>query len=683
MPNKFFFYDCYSSRHPKIQYWFWDKELVETKTYLRQLDVLVENSDFNTVMITERDGLNFYDKELLAQFAEVVSYAHAKGLKIYLQLWTNGQTNPVKVNKKDAVAYVSEREGVLIDGRLSLTHSCTHVRNLNFNPHIENCLVGAYAFKKLKNGVYEPNTLIDITAKAVVESEKDVCSLSFNLPDLEGYTVYAMVAHYYSYADLFGERMISDFCDAMDFYRSAGFDGFVLDEMKNVPVVPSWLNSTPCERCYGDHFKSYFYEQTGEDLDKILFEMRYCANGYDKSRIKAINLYFDIFRHSTKRVEKLVAEYNTKHFGSDAFFGLHNTYHNSLQSDEMYTTGCNWWEVPRKYGQTDEDITFPVRMVIACQTTENLCIDMFYNKSEDAFVEKAMRDAPFGCRTHYHAMNDSFYGVNTGTEEFLSLIRPYERKISLLNAFDPPALPKMELLVVFGFPALCNWYPDEQNKTDYDLNGALNIEKRVDGLWKAGYFNALAPSDAIDDGRIVLDANGLFDYCGHKFEKMLYLYPQYAKASTINKLKSFISENAFVRIIGGIDRDFSGNTVDNKLFESVTVEETSDIPSCLCLSPNPITNGCVLADGTVIVSSLDSIKNDESEVIALEVNGHVFEVEFKGVFAIKADGSGKISRLACGDCKSLKRDGKELFAFDIARDILISEKYKTREGSMS
>ena len=37
-----------NSRHPKIQYWFWDKPLLESQAFKEQLDLLCEKSDFNT-----------------------------------------------------------------------------------------------------------------------------------------------------------------------------------------------------------------------------------------------------------------------------------------------------------------------------------------------------------------------------------------------------------------------------------------------------------------------------------------------------------------------------------------------------------------------------------------------------------------------------------------------------------
>jgi len=75
----------------------------------------------------------------------------------------------------------------------------------------------------------------------------------------------------------------------------------------------------------------------------------------------------------------------------------------------------------------------------------------------------------------------------------------------------------------------------------------------------------------------------------------------------------------------------------------------------------------------VIVGSYNSIKNNVWETLSLDVNGHVFAAVYQGVFAIKADGSGKIIKLACGGCKSLSRDGRMLFADEEGQDILVSE----------
>lgn len=660
-----------NSRHPKIQYWFWDKPLLKSQAFKEQLDLLCEKSDFNTVILTERNGVNFWEESMKPYFDKAIKLAHERNLKIMLQLWPKGHNHRTEVDLKNAVAFATEREGVISTGELSLTSLCDCVRWVQAAPPIANRILKVYAFKKIGEGFYDENSLTDITHKAVItENEENKLTAKFNCPELEGYTVYMLTAHYYQCADMFSELRIKEFKDIIDFYKDSGFDSIVLDEFKNRTINPPWVSDTFRDRFYGDSFKKYFEEKTGKDLDQILFEMRYCPKGKENVRMSAINIYFDIFRHSTRVVETFVADYTKKTFGKDAFDGLHNTYHNWLQNDEIWMTCCNWWEVPRIYAQTDEDICYPVRLGIACGCKESIVYDMFYNKDPQTFADKVMRDAAFGSRLHYHAMNDLYYGVDTGSAEFLDFIKPVEDKITLLNAFDPAGLPKMELLVVFGFPSLCNWYPDEEARSGFDINKKLVLEKRCIDLWNGGFFNAMAPSDAVDDGRITKDADGKFDYCGHKFKKLLYLYPQYAKDKTILALKQFAAEDNFA-VIGELTHGFTGEEVDGSFLSGRTLLEDADIAEEMKLTPNKIEGGCELEDGSVVIADTEFSREKKERTLEIEVSGHKVKASYKGVFAIKLDKGGKLQKAACGDCAFLQIDGEKIIETENPTDIFI------------
>ncbi|MBE6770283.1 MAG: hypothetical protein E7548_05965 [Ruminococcaceae bacterium] len=662
------------SRHPKIQYWFWDKPLLKSQAFKEQLDLLCEKSDFNTVILTERDGVNFWEEDMKPYFDKAIKLAHERGLKIMLQLWPRGHYHKTEVSLKDAVALATEREGVITNGKLTLNSLCTSVRWEEAAPSIHNKILKAYAFKKTGEGFHEENSLVDIAGKAVItENGKSTLTAEFNCPELEGYTVYMLTAHYYQCADMFSQKRKDEFKEIIDFYKDSGFDSVVLDEFKNLTINPPWVSDIFHDRFYGDSFKAYFEEKTGKDLDQVLFEMRYCPENKENVRMSAINIYFDIFRHSTKIVETFVADYTKKTFGKDAFDGLHNTYHNWLQNDEIWMTCCNWWEVPRNYAQTDEDICYPIRLGIACGCKESLIFDMYYHKDPQAFADKVMRDAAFGSRLHYHAMNDLYYGVDTGSAEFLDFIKPVEDKITLLNAFDPNGLPKMELLVVFGFPSLCNWYPDKEARSGFDINKKLVIEKRCIDLWNNGFFNALAPSDAIDDGRITRDADGKFDYCGHKFDKMLYLYPEYAKDKTIAALKNFATADNFA-VIGSLTHDFDGNKVDGGFLEDSTLPDDADIAKEMSLTKNKYDGGCLLEDGSVVIADVGYSQKQEEKTVCFTVNGHSVNATYKGVFAIKLKDNGEIEKAACGDCALLEVNGEKIAIPHRPQDILICEK---------
>ena len=657
------------SRHPKIQYWFWEKGILQNKKYLKDIDNIASNSNFDTLIITNRGAFDFWDLSYKPIFKEVVEYAHSKNIKVVLQLWEKGFMVHSDVEVDNAVSIVTEYEGVIKGGSITIRATGKGNRYPDFVPPIKSELLRVFAFKKYEDGYYDKETVRVITDESIVlHSAPDSLSFSYNLPELEGYTVYAMVSHYYRFPDLFSNSMVDYYKNFMDYYSDLPLDGIVVDEFKNIPIVPYWEDTVFRERIYGKHFDKYFKMETGHDLIDEMFKMRYCPIDEDNIRIKAINLYFKIFRESTSRVEKAIANYAKKVFGRDTFIGLHNTYHNTLQSDEIWATGCNWWEVPRKYAQTDEDITYPVRMGIGCQCEENLIYDMFYDARKERFFEKCIRDAKFGCRIHYHGINADEFGVDTGSKEFLSEITKYEEKIDLLNQFEP-AMPKMELLVVFGFPALCNWYPDYDARNKMDINGKLNILQRVDELWKEGYFNALAPSDAIIDGRIVLN-NGKFDYCGHIFDKLLFLYPQYSQKEVIDFIEQAISNDYSIKIVGNLNKDFNGDEYDNKFHSGIFIEENDNVADELNLKKNIIENGCLLEDGSVVISDYNSILNNEFCEYEFKVNDNLCIATFKGALALKITENGEIEKLVAGNLKSLTINDEKILSFTGTEDYI-------------
>ena len=664
-----------TSRHPKIHYWFWDEKTITDKHYLKDVDTLADKSDFDLIFLTQRGSLNFWDTEKFSPvFAEMVEYAHKKGLKIGLQIWPRGfmESAQSDTSWQEAEAVVTEYEQMLNGSEIVITARGKNLRNLKSAPPLKSELLYAAAFKKTGEGFYEEGTLVDITKDVVAtENPEDPfeIELKLNRSDLSGYTLYAIVAHYCAFPDIFGNGHQQDYKSLMDAYGNIPFDGFGLDEFKHLfmenPLAKDLLWR---ERFYGQNFARVYEAEKGESLVKTMFEMRFCPEGKDEIRIRAINNYWDVLRPSTLRVENFVADYAKKVFGEDTFIGVHNTFHNRLQNDELWATGCNWWDVPRKYAQTDEDIPYPVRAGMSCCCEESIVYDMFYHQKEEVFFEKAVRDARYNTRIHYHAMNDGFWGVDTGSEDFLAKIGKIESKINLLNAFDTKQ-PKMELLVVFGFPALCNWYPKYEERSNIDINDKIDIMGRTHVLWNNGYFNALAPSNAIEDGRIKI-ADGKIDFCGHKFQKLLYLYPEYSKPGVVKFLNNAAKEGVDMKVIGELTRGFDGNQAGFDFGGEYFLAEDTDLVAAMNLKQNTIKCGCVTEDGAVVISDYDSVVNNGFCTYEFELEGFKFEAQFRGTFALKLDGNGNIEKLAAGNLKYLKKNGETLVEADGTEDYL-------------
>lgn len=663
-----------TSRHPKIQYWSLNEEDILSSYYIDVIDRIKENGCFDTICISSW-YMNLWDPSTKPLIEKVVRYANANGIKTPLQVFPKGYHTKWRaaIGIEDAAALVSEYECMIEDDYTVIrTFGGKNVRHRENRNSIDSALLRAYAFKKCGNGFYEIETLIDVTERAkVIYNDGESLSLSFETNDLKGYCIYVMVAHYYAAIDLFSDLIIKEYKELIDAYADVPLNGIVLDEFKNMVILPPWQTDEFHERFYGKNFHRYFKEQTGDDLIQTMFEMRFCPVGKDEIRIRAINRYFDIFRHSTKRLETFVAEYSKEVFGTGAFAGLHNTYHNDLQNDEIWMTCCNWWDVPREYAQTDEDIAYPVRMGMASGCSESLIYDMYYSPNKTAYLEKAVRDARFGSRIHYHIIRsagNSDISWDTGSSEFLDAVKPYEEKIELLNLFDP-VMPQIELLVVFGFPALYNWYPDYEARNNMDINGKLNIMGRVDALWKNGYLNVLAPDTAIADGRITLK-DGKYDYCGHKYDKLLYLYPQYSKASVLDFLQSAIDGGYDLKIIGEMTHDFDGNPTVLRGASDRMLAEDADIALAMQLTKNPIADGCMLEDGSVVITNYASITDDTFCTYEFNIGNYTCEATFKGVFAVKLDENGRIEKLVAGNLKDFKTNGTSVVALDGNEDYI-------------
>jgi hypothetical protein len=348
-----------------------------------------------------------------------------------------------------------------------------------------------------------------------------------------------------------------------------------------------------------------------------------------------------------------------------------------LTNDEAWATGINWWTIPRQYGMSDEDLSLPLRMGLLVAHPGNIMYDQFYGRDIHRFAEKAMNDARFDARIHYHGYNDTGrWGVDLSTEPFLSEVNPVERKIRLLNRFDPAA-PELPLLVIFGMPALLNWYPDESVRNEFDVNASLHIEEKVKAIWDAGYRCAVVPSDLIDNGSLQLDKNNRPILNGHMFRAVVYLYPQYAKRSTLAFLLSYTQRGGRLMMEGAATRDFDGAPIDD-LFSKIAGKAAVNgfgvdkIPQ-LGVEPSPLRDiGGGLEDGSIILTDLNSLESHQPKPFSIDLEGHHFSGSYEGVLALKAAPNGAIEKLACGACSSLDRDGKPALRLAHSADLILT-----------
>jgi hypothetical protein len=385
-----------------------------------------------------------------------------------------------------------------------------------------------------------------------------------------------------------------------------------------------------------------------------------------------------VMRGGTMGLETEIYRAGKLYFGKNTFIGLHDTHHNTLDGDEIWQTGLNWWNIKRDYGQTDEGTPTPTQMGIGFSYPMNAMYNMYYNKSLDVIWKKALTDLRYGIRTHYHAINDvQSWGVSIEQPLAQTQINKVENCTRLLNKFNP-SLPKIKLLVLFGMESLANWYPNTLLRNGYDINGKLKIEEKAMQLWNAGYLNALIPTDEIEDGRLSIGANGNPILQGHKFDAIVFLYPQYAKKSTTKFIQEYLKKGGKLIVEGDCTTDFNGN--DNAqewkeiLEKSVATSFSLEAVSKLGIKKNELQNGVITEDNSYVFTDTKSLQDTTLANFTFVHNGITFSGNYKGLAAIKIDSKNNIKKLSATGFLSLQKNGNTVLALNKPADVFIEVK---------
>ena len=464
---------------------------------------------------------------------------------------------------------------------------------------------------------------------------------SENLPEVDlgkenaGRSLFVLVAQYYNFTAVTEdwEKLKS----LMDAYSDIPLDGVVMDEygylVLNSAAITSGKEPPFRGRMYDRKMAEYYKTRLGTDLERLLFDMRYAPKGEPGIRIKAINTYFETLRVFPLDVEKKVYDYAKKLFGADSYVSCHNTFHNSLESDEIWHTACNWWDIPRDMGHTDENICFPVRFGIMLACRNPITMDMYYSKKPETHYDHIVEGARFGCREFHHAFDDFFWGADFNDLTFLKNIKRLDSSVACLDEFQT-VYPKMDLLVVYGAAAQNNWYPNEAARSVWDIDGTLHVQGKCAALWRDGYRLALAPDYAIEDGRITL-SGGKVCFGGYEFSHLLFLYPKYAKSSTYAFLNACHKSGVRMAVVGPAGVDFEGNaaTLTSPHYEEYTLDILEDM-GC---ERSALENGCVYEDGSFVLVTKELLDGG-SVPFSFALDGKEYAGSHTGLLAYREGG---------------------------------------------
>jgi hypothetical protein len=663
--------------HPQVAYWFFAANMMPEERYKGKIDTFAMQSKYTLIFLTERDGCNFYDtKTMHPVFEKLVAYAHQKGLKIGLQIWKRDfGTLPENTDR-----LVQEGE-VMLDENGHAGYSVKAKGAREMNTLIKSELLKIYAFKKTADGFYNPATLKEITSSAKVHSTVNEVSLTIDAGSkLKGYTAYILTQHYYNSCSNFSGQALAMITDAFKGYADIPFDGIGLDEYKNLKIarqpILEQTNDVFRERLYSIGMADKMKVTTGLDFDRLLFDMRYAPEGKPEIRMKAINGYMSLLRTATLGIEAAVYDLGKKLYGQEAFIGLHNTFHNNLDRDEVWQTGVSWWNIKRDYGHTDEETPTPIQLGIGMCYPENAMYNMYYNKSLERIWTKALYDLRFGIRTHYHAANDvQGWGVSIDDPKALEKINQVENAARLLNRFNP-SFPHVKLLVVYGMEAMYNWYPDVADRGMYEINDHLGMEKKSVELWNNGYYHASVPTDIIGDGRLTLNASGKPVLNGYVFDAVVFLGPRYSKEPTVKFFQEYVAKGGRLLLDGPADFNYNGKNISDtwKKIASKSVATTYSIDNVakLGISKNDLTDGVTNGPGTYTFTSIESLQTNKPATFSFTYLGNTYTGTYKGLAAIKIDQQGNLQKLAATSFSTLSKNGKEIIHSSDEADVFIT-----------
>ena len=119
-----------------------------------------------------------------------------------------------------------------------------------------------------------------------------------------------------------------------------------------------------------------------------MLAMRMVPERQEQQRMQAVNRYMDLMREGVVRAQASFYDQAKAKLGKDAWIGWHDTYHNQLGGDELWTTGATWWSTRRDYPMTDEWTPLPTQIGMLYAYPSKVLYNMFYDPNDYILYEK-------------------------------------------------------------------------------------------------------------------------------------------------------------------------------------------------------------------------------------------------------------------------------------------------------
>jgi len=315
------------------------------------------------------------------------------------------------------------------------------------------------------------------------------------------------------------------------------------------------------------------------------------------------------------------------------------------------------------------------RLGIAMAHAQPVEYNQYYTKDLKRFEQEGFDDARYNTRVHYHAWNDvQHWGLNLADDAVHGPLGRVEDKVRLLNAFDAPR-PATNVLYIFGFPSLTNWFQRDGQRNSWDINGNLQAEEKAVAAWQAGYRGPFTPSYLIDDGAITADGHGGVTYGGHRYTAMVFFGPEYSTPATLKLLTQFTQGGGKLLLDGTATRNIDGLDIQ-PAFAPVAARAVATTFSTEALAKlgQPalaLDGGATFDDGSVVLTDTGSWLTNTPKPFTIALNGHQFTGSYIGLLAIEAGPSGNLLKLSAGGLQELDRDGAPLVQLSSPSDIVL------------
>ncbi len=491
-------------------YWFWTPERLQDERWLADATDLAEHGPYKIVFATPRypmpsaGGIDFLDtKRFAPRFARAAKVLARGGVTLGV----------------DLRCYLGLGDSVAADERQSLVTA----HRVEFDAAGRATVDGATADPSLfpdaapRLGVSFVRVVDQPPVRGHIDGDRLVLRGGRTGPAI------ALLAHAYAHADLYSAAYSRAFRAALAAYAAVGVGAAALDEFAYLPVRPdrrvsTWHVSPGAARA--------FERRTGRDLVDAIGRM---ATGGPDARAERF-AYARMQREQITAVERTFVETVAETMGADAFVGVHPTNHNRYDA-ELSLNGLDWWSVPRRFAQTDEDTPMPVRLGLALKAGGPVWFHMFYDKRPDRIFDEIVACARFGGRVHYHAYADATFGVPLESPGLLETLGTIHARLAPLDdAID--TVPELDTLVLIGWPWLV------EQAAHAGRHAMRRTSAFLDALHDAGHRVAAVPTYEIVDGALTL-TDGAAHYGGRTFRHVIAWRPAFSHAKTAAFLRDF------------------------------------------------------------------------------------------------------------------------------------------------